>query len=88
MSAKIGGRWLHRCLCLLIVALAVTNPDYKIPDADECEQRSEETPKGNPAPLAEHAVDDPIGPTQRDVLLPTDVLILVSRNRPEKERAN
>src|SRR5207249_10539666 len=26
-------RWLHRCLYLLIVALAVNNPDYKIPDA-------------------------------------------------------
>ena len=68
MSEEIGSRWLHRCLCLLIVALAVTNPDYKIPDADECEQRSEETPNGNPAPLAEHAVEDQIGRTmQRDV---------------------
>ena len=43
MSDKIGGRWRHRCLCLLIVALAVTNPDCKTPDADECEQRCEET---------------------------------------------
>jgi len=60
-----------------------------IPDADECEQRSEGTPKENPAPLAEHAVEDQIGPTmQRDVPLPTDVPILESRNRPEKERAN
>ena|SRR5207248_7481976 len=40
-------------------------------------------------PLAEHAVDDPIGPKQReDVPMPTDVPTLVSRNRPEKERAN
>jgi hypothetical protein len=89
MSDEIRGRWSHRSLCLLIVALAVTNPDYKIPGADECEQRSEETPNGNPAPLAEHAVEDQIGPTmQRDVPLPTDVPILESRNRPEKERAN
>ena len=62
-----SGRWFHRCLYLLIVALAVNNPDYKIPDADECEQRSEETPNVNPAPLAEHAVDDQIEPMkQRD----------------------
>ena len=68
MSDEIAGRWLHRCLCLLIVALAVKNPDYKIPDADEREQRSEGTPKENPAPVAEHAVEDQIGPTmQRDV---------------------
>jgi len=87
MSDEIGGHWLHRCLCLLILALAVKNPDYKIPDADEREQRSEETPNGNPAPLAEHPVEDQIGPTmQRDVPLPTDVPILESRNRPEKER--
>jgi hypothetical protein len=71
----------------LIVALAVKNPDYKIPDAHECEQHSEETPKENPAPLAEHAVEDQIGPTkQRDVPLPTDVPILKSHNRPAKER--
>ena len=85
---EIGGRWLHRCLCLLIVALAITNPDYKIPDADECEQRSEETPNENPAPLAEHAVDDQSQPTQRDVPVATDAPIIESRNRPEKERAN
>jgi hypothetical protein len=87
MSAKIGGRWLHRCLCLLIVALAVKNPDYKIPDADECEQRSEGTPKENPAPVAEHAVHDPIGPMQKDVPV-ANAPILEGRNRPEKERAN
>jgi len=75
MSDKIGGRWRHRCLCLLIVALAVTNPDCKIPDADECEQRSEETPNENPTPLAEHAVDDQSQPTHRDVPVPTDLPI-------------
>ena len=88
MSDKIGGRWRHRCLCLLIVALAVTNPDCKIPDADECEQRSEETPNENPTPLAEHAVDDQSQPTHRDVPVPTDLPIKQSRNRPAKERAN
>jgi len=84
-----GRRWLHRCLCLLIVALAVKNPDYKIPDADECEQSSQETPKPNLAPLAEHAVEDQIEPTRRRrESVPTDAPIIQSRNRPEKERAN
>ena len=73
---------------LLIVALAVNNPDYKIPDADECEHRSEETPNVNPAPLAEHAVDDQPQRTRRDVPVPTDVRIIQSLNRPAKERAN
>jgi len=76
------GPLLHRSLCLLIVALAVKNPDYKIPDADECEQRSEETPKENPAPLAERTVEDQIGTTkQRDVPLP-NAAIREGRNRP------
>ena len=70
---------------LLIVALAVTNPNYKIPDADECEQRSENPQKPNSAPLAEHAVENQIRPTkQRDMSLPKDVPILESRDRPEK----
>jgi hypothetical protein len=42
MSDKIQRPFIDAC-ALLIVALAVTNPDYKIPDADKCEQRSEET---------------------------------------------
>ena len=86
MSDKIGGRWLQR-LYLLIVALAVTNPNYKIPDADECEQRSEETPNKNRAPLAEHAVHDPIARTPKDVPV-ANAPILQGRNRPAKERAN
>ena len=77
MSDEIGNRSLHRCLCLLIVALAVANPDCKIPDADECEQRSEETAKVNLAPLAEYAIDDQTDPMKRDVVsVPTDVPIL------------
>jgi hypothetical protein len=88
MSYKIGGRSLHRCLCLLIVALAVKNPDYKVPDADGCEQRSEETPNENPAPLAEHVVDDRSQKSLRDVPVFSDAPIKESRNRPEKERAN
>lgn len=40
------------CVLLLMVAFAEKNPAYKIPDADECEQRSEETP----APLPHCAV--------------------------------
>src|ERR1700751_3411323 len=79
----------NRCLCLLIVALAVKNPDYKIPDADECEQSSQETPKPNLAPLAEHPVEDQIEPTRRRrESVPSDAPIIESRNRPEKERAN
>jgi len=73
---------------LLIVALAVTDPDYKIPNADECEQRSEETPNENPAPLAEHAVDDQSQPVQRDVPVPTDAPIIESRNCPGRGVAN
>lgn len=74
---------------LLIVAFAVKNPDYKVPEAYEREQRSEQTPKVDPAPLAQRPVEDQIGPTmQSDVPLPTDVPILESRNRPEKEYAN
>ena len=89
MSYEIAGWWLPRCLCLLIVALAVTDPDYKIPNADECEQRSEETPNVNHAALAERAVYHQIEPTmQRGVPLPTDVPIVESRKRPAKERGN
>ena len=84
-----GRRSDYSSCVLLIVALAVTNPDYKIPDADECEQRSEETAKVNLAPLAECAVDDQTDPMKRDVVsVPTDVPILLGRKRPEKEGAN
>src|ERR1700719_4628124 len=75
--------------CLLIVALAVKNPDHKIPDADECEQSSQQTPKPNLAPLAEHAVEDKIEPMKRSrESVSSDVPILESRHRPEKECAN
>ena len=74
---------------LLIVALAVTDPDYKIPNADECEQRSEETPNVNQAPLAERAVYHQIEPTmQKGAPVPTDVPIVEGRKRPAKERGN
>ena len=83
MSYEIAGWWLPRCLCLLIVALAVTDPDYKIPNADECEQRSEETPNVNHAPLAERAVYHQIEPTmQRGVSFATQSGIFTANPAP------
>jgi len=85
---SVAVRFIDACY-LLIVALAVNNPNYKIRNADECEQRSEETPNVNQAPLAERAVYHQIEPTmQRGAPVPTNVPTVESRKRPAKERGN